>query len=316
MTVKNFRKQHIERILYITPDGMEVILHDPPEKSVLSYEGDGLPSPEYDTTRGPFQHGMNVLGMREPIREIDLVLRWNACNRDEYWDMRHNLINLLRPNRTDVNNSSPGVLRRILSNGKIFDLDCYLTKGPDWVYPRKWDHWSIQESLKFTAFNPILYNPTLKSGLVQDFTPATDPDIIIPLDFEFIFGETSPAITKSITVNYLGNWESFPTIIVAGPYEGISIQHQTTFGKVALSGYSSPTGETTTIDLTYGRKTILTNSGISLLGYVTNDSDLSEFSIQPDPLVPGSINIFDITVISGSSDTLVQLQYKDRYIGI
>lgn len=316
MTVKNFRKQHVERILYITPDGQTLVLHDPPDKTVLFYEGDGLPDPEYDTTRGPFQHGFNVLGMREPQREIDLTLRWNACSRDEFWDMRHSLINFLRPNRTDINNSSPGVLRRVLSNGEIFDLDCYLTKGPLWKYPRGWDHWSVQESLKFTAFNPILYNPTTKSQLVQDFTPAVDPDIIIPLEFEFIFGETSPSITKAITINYLGNWESFPAIIITGPYEGITIQHQTTLAKVALSGYSSPAGETTTIDLTYGRKTILTNSGVSLLGYVTNDSDLSAFSIQPEPEVAGGVNIFDVVVISGSADTLVQMQYKDRYIGI
>jgi len=316
MTVKNFRKQHTERILYITPDGLTVVLHDPPNKSVLSYEGDGLPSPEYDTTRGPYQHGVNVLGIREPQREIDLVLRWNACSRDEYWTMRHTLINYLRPNRTNLNNSSPGVLRRILSNGEIFDLDCYLTRGPKWAYPRNWDHWSIQESLKFTAFNPVLYNPTTKAGLVQDFTPSFNPNIIIPLMFTFTFGETSPSITKSISISYLGNWESFPAIIINGPYTAVSIQHQTTLDKVALNNYSSPTGETTTIDLTYGKKTILTNSGVSLLGYVTQDSDLSAFSIQPDPEVAGGINAFDVTVSGGSSDTLIQMQYKDRYIGI
>jgi len=316
MTVKNFRNQHTERILYITPDGITVTLHDPPDKSVLSYEGDGLPTPEYDTTRGPFQHGYNVLGMREPERKIDMVLRWNACSRDDYWDMRHSLLNYLRPNRTDINNSKPGVLRRILSNGEIYDLDCYLTQGPKWKYPRQWDHWSISESLQFTAFNPILYNPTLNTEAVQDFTPSGDPDIIIPLEFEFIFSDVNPIITKAITINYLGNWESFPTIIISGPYEEITVEHQSTLYKLSLSGYSSPVGETTTIDLTYGRKTILTNSGVSLLGYVTSDSDLSAFSIQPDPIVAGGVNTFDVVVTSGSADTLVQIQYKDRYIGI
>lgn len=316
MSVRNFRKAHIERIQYITPDGITVDLHDPPNRSVLSYEGDGLPNPNYSTTKGPFQHGFNVLGVREPQRNIDMVIRWNACNRDDYWDMKAEFINYLRPNRTDINNPSPGVLRRILSNGEIYDLDCYLTKGPEWKFPRRWDHFSIQEPLKFTAYNPILYDPVVNAEIAQDFSPSVEVNIVFPFLFSFIFDETNPTITKAITINYEGNWEEFPTILLEGPWEGVSIQHQSTLDKIELSGYSSPIGETVTIDLTYGRKTITTNSGDSLLGYVTNDSDLSGFSIQQDPLVSGGVNIFDITVQSGGADTSIQVQYQDRYIGI
>lgn len=316
MTVRNARKPHVERIQYITPDGITITLHDPPERTVLSYEGDGLPNPDYDTTRGPFQHGYNVLGMRYSERVIDLVIRWNACSRDSYWDMRHDLINYLRPNRTDVNNPEPGVLRRILSNGEIFDLDCFLTRGPKWEFPRNWDHWSIQEALRFTAYNPILYNPTLNVESVQDFSPDIEPDIVFPFEFAFIFDEATPTITQAITITYNGSWEAFPTIIIEGPWDNLLIQHQTTQDKIELSDYNSPAGEITTIDLTYGRKTILTNSGESLLGYVTNDSDLANFSIQPDPTVEDGINIFDVTVQSGDANTLVQMQYLDQYIGI
>lgn len=315
MTVKNFRKQHVERIQYFTPDGVAVTLHDPPDKAVLFYEGDGLPDPEYDTTKGPYQDGYKVLGMREPQREIDLTFRWNACSRDEYWDMRRTLINYLRPNRTDVNNPTPGVLRRILSTGEIFDLDCYLTKGPTWKFPRNWDHWSVQESLTFTAYNPILYDPTLYTDSVNDFVPTYEADIVIPLMFDFIFGETNPVVSKTITLNYLGNWESYPTIIINGPFTQITIENQVTLEKISLI-YPASLGEVITIDLAYDRKTIQTNLGNSLLGYVTEDSDLTAFSIKPDPLVPGGINILDVTAVNGTNNTSVEVQYLNRYIGI
>ncbi len=316
MTVKNFRHAYVERIQYITPDGVTVTLHDPPSKSVLSIEGDGLPTPEYDTTRGPYQHGFNVLGMRVPQRDMDLVLRWNACSRDEYWTMRHEFINMLRPNRTDINNPEPGILRRILSNGELFDLDCYLVKGPQWNYPRNWDHWSFQETLKFTAFNPILYNPTDYTSSLVDFSTTRGPDITFPVLFDFIFGESTPVVTKSLSLTYGGNWESFPTIFLTGPWSGIIIQHQTTKEMIELSGYNSPPNEVTSINLTYGQKTILTGSGLSLLGYVTSSSDLSQFSIRPEPEVAGGINTFDVSVFGGDSNSSIVLLYKNRYIGI
>ena len=317
MTVRNARPPLVELIQYITPDDITVNLHDPMAgRSVLSYEGDGLPPLTYDTTRGPFQHGFTVLGAKEPAREIDMAIRWSACNRDEYWTMRSEFINYLRPNRTDMNNPEPGTLRRVLSNGDLRDLDVFLTSGPTWVYPAQWDHFSFQEPLTFIAYDPILYDPTANICTLSDFEYTGDPDIVFPFEFPFVFVEDNPTVTKTCNISYEGNWESFPVFEIEGPWTYLSIEHVETSKLIEISGYVSPAAEITTIDLTYGVKTILTDSNESLIGYLTTDSTLGTFVIQQDPLVTGGTNTINVEIGGGSAATEVVITYYDRYIGI
>jgi len=317
MTVRNSRTPLLELIQYITPDGITVNLHDPAgDRAVLLYEGDGLPSVSYSSTKGPSQHGSTILGVKEPEREIDLALRWTACSRDDYWTMRHELVDYLRPNRTDVDNPTPGVLRRVLSNGEIYDLNVVLVSGPKFIFPTKWDHFSIQEPLHFIAHNPILYNPTNITDDVEDFEVVGEEDIVYGFTFEFTFSDDDPYVARSFTVNYAGNWESFPTFTVEGPWSHLLIGNQETGKKIELDGYASPALEITTIDLTYNVKSIETDSNVSLLNYLTNDSTLGTFAIQPKPLVTDGINTIAVAIVGGTADTTVTMSYKNRYIGI
>lgn len=317
MTVRNAKSPLIELIQYITPDGITVDLHDPMAgRAVLTYEGDGLPPLSYDTTRGPYQNGSTVLGAREPEREIDMVVRWTACNRDDYWDLRSEFVNYLRPNRTDLNDPDPGVLRRVLSNGNIRDLDVFLISGPTWVYPAQWDHFSFQEPLKFIANDPILYDPTPVTCTLTDFEYVGDPDIVFPFEFPFVFVDDNPTVTKTCNLTYEGNWESLPIITVEGPWTYLLIEHAETGKLIELEGYVSPAAEITTIDLTYNVKTIITDSGDSLIAYLTNNSTLGTFAILPDPLVAGGANTINVEIGGGSAATEFILTYYDRYIGI
>lgn len=305
-----------ETIQYITPDGIVVTLHSPPSRTVLHYEGDGLPDLEYSTTRGPNQHGFTPLGANEPLREINTVLRWNACSRDEYWRLRHEFGNYLRPNRTDMNNPSPGVLRRVLSNGEVFDLDCFVTQGPAFKRASGWDEFSFQDAVTFTAFNPILYNPDDITANLIDFTPDDIDDIVYGFVFEFTFADDDPYVARSYNVTYDGNWESYPIFTIEGPWTHILIGNQETGKKIEIDGYSSPALEITTIDLTFNVKTILTDSNVDLGRYVTTDSNLGTFAIQPDPLVAGGVNTIAVAITGGSAATSVDMAYKNRYVVI
>jgi hypothetical protein len=81
--------------------------------------------------------------------------------------------------------------------------------------------------------------------------------------------------------------------------------------------YNISGGETVTISLPYGNKTVTNQTGVNLGGTVTDDSDLADFAVEPDPTAPGGLNTF--RVIGGSAivgATSVSLSFFTRFIGI
>jgi hypothetical protein len=319
MTVPNFRPSQSEKLQYITPDGVVYNLHNPPDRSVLLYEGDGFPPVNFGTTRGPYQHGYSVTEGRVDARTINMTIRQNGCDRDAYWALRRTIDGILRYNRTNLNNPQPGILRRVTSDGLIRDLDCYVSKGP--LYSRNgdgWDEFSFQESLKFTAYNPIFYDPTVFSASVVDFTPtpAFVQNLICPFSFPFLFGIDYTVITKTFSLAYNGNWEEYPTIIVTGPATDFKIQHNELGTLISLNGFTIPAGVVVTFDLTYAHKTVLDGAGVSWQGALTDDSNLVAFRLEADPIVLGGINTFSVSMTLGSVASQVEIRYKNRYIGL
>lgn len=317
--VRNFRPDKIEQYQYITPDGVVYELHDPPDRFVMLYEGDGLPPMDFGTTSGPYQHGMTVTEVRLQPRTIDMVIRQNGCDRDAYWALRSVVDGILRPNRTDMNNPTSGVMRRILSNGNIRDLDCFVTKGPLYhgAGSNGWDEFSISETLRFTGYNPILYDPELLVASVNDFsvTPSSVTNLIFPFTFPFVFGTVYTTVDKTLSVQYLGNWEEYPKIIITGPATDLAIVHDQLGDRISFEGWEIPAGTVVTLDLTYAHKTAIDNFGVSWLGKISDDSTLGSFRIEADPIVPNGLNTFTVTSILGSSATNIEFDYKSRYVG-
>jgi hypothetical protein len=320
MTVRNFTPQSNEKIQYISPDGVVFDLQDPPDRHVLLYEGDGMADMDYGTTSGPYQHGDTVTEVRLVPRTIDVVIRQNGCDRDAYWEIRTLVDNMLRPNRTDMNAPIPGVLRRVTNDGTVRDLDVFVSKGPTYTWSHGgWDEFSISESLRFTAHNPVLYDPVeLYATLVNLFVfPPTHIDLVFPMQFPFFFGGPQGSIVEqSIAITYLGNWESYPTIRVQGPATDFKIVHQQLGDMISFAGYTIAEDEFITIDLNYARKTVMSSLGGSWLGKVSDDSTLTAFRIEADPVVPGGLNTFDVSLTQGNISTQVIMFYKNRFEGL
>lgn len=319
MTVRNFRTLQEEYIEYITPDGVSFELHDPPDRFVTLYEGDGIPNIDFGVTSGPYQHGQTVTEARLLPRTIDMVIYQKGCDRVAQWAMRSLLDGILRPNRTDMNNPSPGILRRTFNNGTIRDLDCFVSKGPLYRYNGAdgWSQNSIVETLRFTAFNPVLYDPAQQVQSVTDFsvTPASVTNLIFSFSFPFSFGITYTTVQKMLSFTYDGNWEEYPTILITGPATDLKIEHQDLGDIISFEGYEIPAGTTVTVDLTYAHKTAIDNANVSWLGKISDDSTLGTFRLESDPIVANSLNTFVISCILGSADTSVEMRYKNRYIG-
>jgi hypothetical protein len=277
-----------------------------------------MPDVTYSITRGPFQHGETVVEGRLETRQIDMIVRQNGCDRDAYWDLRGLLDGILRPNRVDINDPSPGVLRRVLSNGDIRDLDCYVSKGPLYkMNTSAWDSNSLQEILRFTAYNPILYDPTTILESAIDFlpNPVSVQNLVFPFVFPLTFEFTYTIVSKSIAITYQGNWEEYPTLTITGPITNLKITHQELGAVIDFTPNTIPAGTIITIDLTYAAKMLIDNFGVSWIGKITDESALSIFRLDCDPYLPNSLNTITCEGILGDTNTRIDLIYKNRYIG-
>ena len=296
---------------------------------LYSFSGWGMPGIEYITQQGPFEHGSTVLDYRLQPRVIQLVHRRLGYCRNDYWSNRGLLIDALRPNRQLANSFSPGRLRKILSNGDVRDIEVFIEQGPIFN-PREisnWDEYAFQENLRFIAHNPIIFDPAVQSAVwvlssLENliFYEAVNWENRLVFEGDDLdaggiwFGESS--IGDTLDVNYTGTWLSYPTIYITGPVSSPQIYNNTTNEKVALD-YDVAVGETVTINLEYGNKTVINNANTNLIGTVTTDSDLATFHIAPDPEAVNGINQLLVTgddAVIGQTE--IRIEWHTNYIGI
>lgn len=301
---------------YISPDGEEYQFHIPSGygRWVLTESGWGTPPINYITQRGPFQHGETARDYFLRPRIIQVLIRQQFCNRDDWWGGRALLLNAIRPNRQLIPTAiEPGQLRRIQSDGAIRDLNVYIQQGPRFE-PRertRWDEWAFQEVLRFIAYDPVVFDPI---EVEEVLGLETLFNLVFPINFPIVFGANR--IDDTVDVTYPGTWEAYPIIIVTGPMNDFKIVNNTTGEEIEIT-FDIALGDTITIDLSYGAKTVVDASGTNRIGTVTAESDLATFHIAPDPEAPGGINSLTVTGTGSTPGiTQVQVRYFTRYFGI
>lgn len=295
---------------YTAPDGAVYNLTVPAKigRWVISDDGTGLPPIDYITQRGPSQHGATVTDFFLLPRVIQLLVRNQACDRNGYWTQRAALLNGLRPNRQlTPTGVQPGQLKFRYANGTQRAFDVFLTEGPRFEprQPSRWDEWAFQEVLRFTAFNPVAYNP---GGHATSFLIPLQ--LVFPITFPIVFG----GLNDTEIITYTGTWLEYPTITLTGPMDGPVITNLAT-GEVIALDYNIPAGVTVTITLTYGNKTVTDNLGNNLIGTVTPGSDLATWHLAPDPEAPGGVNPVNVSAGSVGAPADATITWYERYIG-
>lgn len=304
----------------ITPDGT-TFNFDAQDKFLISETGYGMPPINYITQKGPYQHGETVIDYRLQPRTIQLVHRHNACSRTDFYNNRATLLNMLRPNRQTSGTLTPSTLRKILPDGSRRDLKVVISQGPEFVASQQgqWDEWSFMETLRFTAYDPIFYEPTQQSTTLTVGTPINLWEF--PLEFpspmgrNFVFGNPSTA-GHYTTIAYTGTWLTYPGFVLTGPMDGPTIKNYSTGETIALL-YNLSNGETLTINLDYGVKSVTSDIAGNVLWCVKDASDFSTFHLAPTPEASGGNNV--ILVDAGNWKTGVSsiaISYYRRYIGL
>jgi hypothetical protein len=301
-------------LTYITPDGRLYPLHTPHDfgRWVISYSGFGTPPIQYITQRGPFQHGETVKDFFLRPRVIQLLIRQGFINRTAWWGGRASLLDEIRPNRQLTATAAvPGQLRLVQTDGTVRDLNVFISEGPRFEprIPTQWDEHAFQEVLRFTAYDPVAFDP---AEVTVAFAITLAAHLVFPITFPIQFG--SGLIDDTQNVTYLGTWEEFPIITVVGPIKDFRLDNVTTGEKIEFSADIDP-GRTVTIDLRPGFKTVVDDLGANLIGIVTSDSDLATWHLAPDPEVTNGVNALRLRGTNPTGGTSVTLRYFDRYFG-
>lgn len=304
-----------EFLAYITPDGIEYPLDARNLRFLVSpVTGLGIPSMSLDTQRGGLQHGYTLLNYRLDPRVIQFVVREQGKNRQDRQDIRDEIIDIFRPNRWSVwDVIELGQLKKILPDGSVRYLDVFADATPfEPVAPLDWDEWSVVTPFRLIAPDPTWYDPTAVTvAFVPD--PPTD-ELAFPITFPIVFA-SSPVLDSNLVISYEGTWATYPTITITGPVTNPKITNVTTGEYIELD-YTVSSGETVTITLGFGEKTVENQSGDNLIGSVTPESDLATFHIAPDPEAADGDNTINAYGSSADLSTVLSVSYNLRDVGI
>lgn len=272
-----------------------------------AYSGYGAPNIEYQTRRGYRQDGSTQEGYT--ISERVISVRWwerAACSRQEYWNLRAALHDFLRPNR-----GGPLTLVLIQPDGTKRALRVRANPGMTFSADQN-NMWNVDEGVEFIAFDPIWYNP-----VVQTLSPIASQDdigqLVFPITFPIVFGGGSRFYTQSIT--YTGSWRADLIMTILGPYDFAVLENATTGVSLKLQ-IPIIAGQQRIVRLLDDMQTVIDENGGSALGELSADSNLVDFTLQPDPIAANGINVLRANIGNGIGYANFQIEYYQRFFAL
>lgn len=309
MTVPNQRMKPDMRLELTTPDGETFELHTPPSKFVTNMRGWGMSPRITDTVRYPNVMGERPLAVKLDVREVSLTIMYPGCSLSQLWNHKGTLLDFLRENRTPINNIQPSRLTMYYREDGVYKaraLDVFFNDGLVFVPPgTSGNQYTIVEESSFTAYNPVVYDPTIQSFPLTTFSSS----LILPMTFPFTLGTHK----ASGTLTYTGTWESYPIIEVTGPAKNFSILNVTADKRLNYWGEVA-SDETVTFDLRDNIKTVTNNYGADVISRVSGN--INTFVIQVSPLATGGNNAFEVYSEVYGPVTRFDITYYNRYRGV
>lgn len=305
--------------MLITQDGTSYLLSGA-NRFVLSDEGSGMPEIEYITQRGPFQDGETVRDYFLRPRVLQWHIRHKYCSRAAYWNGRNELLSILAPNRSMSRGQPQATLRRIRGDGSRRDIKVVIQSGPVFQARARnvWDEWAIDEVIRFVAHDPTYYDPTLHTEIFQAASVGGGFPYAFPIDLvdDFIFPVIFPVMFSAFDITrvltYPGTWLSYPTFEIQGPSIFTRLKNLTTGEQLV---YTKPVvqGQTIRIELSYGAKRVydVADPSTNLIGYISTDSDLASFHLEPR-----IDNTLQIVAGAAGQTTQINMLYYERYVGV
>lgn len=284
-----------EQFFWIDAKGDETPLSDSPNIRVLvGPTGRFMPPVDLVEQQVPFQAGTRLKQLYVKSREIDLPLGITGTSKSDLRVQIRNILNMFNPTLGD------GTLKIVNEDGSQRLINCRYSSGLE-----------IQETgllwqnviIVLKAFDPFWYDD---SSIVQTFNLNENPGLFFPI---LPLRLASSTVFADVTINNTGDVETYPEWIITGPGESIKITNLTTGDVIYLDNPDAvlDAGETITIDTSPFAKTVTKSDGSNWFYTLSDDSSL--WALQE-----GNNNI-QIEMANATSDSSIQLTYKNRYWG-
>lgn len=263
----------------------------------LGDQGFGLTPLHRITQRGPLQDGDSDVGFRLDPRIVQLPLLVEAMTIDAGYDARKALLKIFSPLQ------GAGILR-VVTSSYDRSLTCYPLGGMDFnQQPEQGYH--VRTVMQLRAADPTWYDSSASTTVSTPTVAGTATPV--PLVIPWTTGQAN--INTALTITSAGDYIAYPVITCEGPISDLIILNATTNAKIEFV-LPINSGETWTIDLSYGQKRVFDQTGASQIAAVSADSSLATWGI-----VPGANSITISSTTSGTNAS-VEFTYYPRYIGI
>lgn len=292
----------------ITPDGVTFDLSDGYARYVLRTPGQmGIPAVEAITMQAGQQGRLYRDFILQP-RELELQIRYQGCNRSQYWQGRQELLNVLRPNRN-------GELwySLTLEDGTNYMIRGIIAGTPFSAASDGWDEWGYTETLTIICNDPIWYGGDSTTLYV---TGVSVTQLVFPITFPNVYFQENTNTGTTVSVTYTGTWYSYPLFRIQGAFSGLTLTHAEKGVSIRLN-YGVGVDDYVVIDLE--NRLVYNSIGTDLFSYLGGESNLVDFRLEPDPVLTDGINTIVIAIDDAVFDPLARnryMTYSNRYIGI
>ena len=281
-------------------------LNDLVSFKIVGEDGFGLPPSHLITNRSPLQDGDSFVDFRLDPRYISLVI-WDMGQTETlHYSQRDTLIRALKLSTTGIK------LRYTLTDGTIYQIDCYYDRGLDFS-TRSRKRWLQKNTFSLYCPDPLFYDPAGKS---MTFAQVGGGDTFeIPHAVPHQVGASTLNDTK--VIQYAGTWGSFPHLIrITGPITNPVITNTTLGKKLDFTGITIGGGSYYDIDLRFNYKTIVNESETNKIADLTDDSDLVDWYLGAHQEVPGGNNSINAAGTNATVATKVDISYNENFVGL
>jgi hypothetical protein len=282
-----------DKVSWISADGTEYPISD---NHLIMAGSDGRFMPPVDFVEEdiPFQHGSQLREVLVRPREVDLPIYVDGTSEIDLRNQLRTLLRVLNPLKGN------GKLRITGPDGSQRELTCRYKGGMEISEKGNSKIGNLQAVvLVLRAFDPFWYDTITK---VETFTINQQATSFFPI---FPLRLSSSTVFADFTVDNSGDVETWPEWIIKGPGENIYLRNLTT-GETLRLNTSLGLGESIRIDTKPFSKTVIKGNNENLF-YTIENSTL--WALQE------GFNSIRLEMSNATSDSSIQLSYKNRYWG-
>lgn len=261
------------------------------------------------TQRGPLQHGQTDIGFRLDPRTITLGIALTAETTAAADGYRDALQRVLGPGV-----GRPCYLRCVRDDGAERQIECYAVGMVDAPARKPERLGGMQRvAVQLIAHDPAWYDPAPQQAAAG--LASVSSGMVVPLEVPWLM-ESGSGADGRVQVSYLGTWDEYPLITLVGPIEDALIVNETTGETLSFAGYDIAAGDSITIDLRYGYKTVTEDDGTNRIDKLTSDSDLATWRLASVLETGDGVNVLRLSGAGLTAASTVTLVYHTRFISL